>query len=217
MDFGDLLFLFIFLLLPLLEGLFRKSKSGKKGQLPRRPPERPRAEARPAPAQPPTAPEEVATGAGEGRPWWEAPAEPAPPDGPPSGEPWEVLTEEPGWQEPPWWEEAEEDAATLEAEASEEPLSGWEEGLQRTAQTRVPVVHEPPRVVSLETAPLAPEARHTAFHTKLDSTAPRLEPRRRGRATALGLRGRDSLRRAVILKEVLGTPRGLDEWVGPSG
>lgn len=215
MDFGDLLFLFVFLLLPLLEGLFRKSKSRPPGQLPPRPTQPPRSEAPPTPRPRPAA-REAPAAAGAERPWWEQPEE-ASTTAVDVGVPddvWGVLT---GQRGPAEWQEAEEDLTTLEVEAPEEALSAWEEGLQRTAETRVPVVHEPPRVVSLETAPLAPGARHAAFHQKYDSTVPRLQRRRAGPAAALGLRGRESLRRAVILKEVLGTPRGLDEWVGPSG
>ena len=217
MDFGDLLFLFVFLLLPLLEGLFRKSKGPPKGQLPPRPTQRPRTEAPRPHAESRPEPREVPTAAGDAeRPWWEQPEEASTtavdvsvPD-----DVWGVLT---GQRGPAEWQEAEEDLTTLEVEAPEEALSTWEEGLQRTAETRVPVVHEPPRVVSLETAPLAPGVRHAAFHQKYDSAVPRLQRRRAGPAAALGLRGRESLRRAVILKEVLGTPRGLDEWVGPRG
>lgn len=54
------------------------------------------------------------------------------------------------------------------------------------------------------------EARHDAFHERLEET--RRVPRRQRRSRAareLGLTSRAGLRRGVVLQEVLGTPKGL--------
>lgn len=74
-----------------------------------------------------------------------------------------------------------------------------------------------PVVVSMETAPLPAELRHDLFHQKLDAL-PRPAGSDRGvrqaalRAALIGdLSRKDSLRRAFLLKEVLGPPRGLED------
>lgn len=66
------------------------------------------------------------------------------------------------------------------------------------------------RVVSLEVEPLPARERHRRFHEKVDRPAPVVAavptPMQR-----LGLSGPEDLRRAFIVREVLGPPRGLDE------
>lgn len=64
-----------------------------------------------------------------------------------------------------------------------------------------------PVVVALETPPPPPEVRHAAFHERLDRLPPPPSARRR-RGTGLG--GRRNLRRAMVLHEVLGPPKGLE-------
>ncbi len=127
---------------------------------------------------------------------------------------WEILTgerrarppepePEPAWDETPAW--GGETAWDVEA-ASEEPVPA---GGYEVASWEEPPPHEPPIVVSLETPPPPPERRHRIFHERLDATAP---PRRRARRVASfrGLGGRSSLRRAVVLREILGPPKGLE-------
>jgi hypothetical protein len=69
-----------------------------------------------------------------------------------------------------------------------------------------------PAVVSLEQPVLATAARHAAFHEKVDvrplqvaKPRPRSSPRQR-------LFTGNDLKRAIVLHEVLGKPRALDDW-----
>lgn len=69
-----------------------------------------------------------------------------------------------------------------------------------------------PKIVSLETEPLSSEARHTAFHAKHEAQAPatvlqRGRQRGIGRFTGVEPGG---LRRAIILREILGPPKALE-------
>lgn len=212
MDLFEILFIMVFILAPLLEGVLRRGK-GQKGQgktkapprggRPPQRPRRPREEARLRALETASQPQPLPRMQGQGRsaeaPWWEAPqpagSEERALDISVPDDVWEILT---GERPAP-----EEDAASMEGAGS-----AWEEGLRRR-----PEEHPPPEVVSLETAPLPPELRHTGFHAKLDSTAPVLRRRSRGRvAVGLGLNGAKAARRAVVLREVLGPPRGLEEW-----
>lgn len=69
---------------------------------------------------------------------------------------------------------------------------------------------EQPRVVSLEERPLPPEVRR---HLTLEQAKARADAlptvTRRRRRLPLGLNDRDAVRRAVVLREVLGPPKGL--------
>jgi len=69
-------------------------------------------------------------------------------------------------------------------------------------------------VVSLETAPAEPEKRHAAYRKRLAETA-RLTPPAPVPASPLlrRLRGREGLRESVLLAEVFGRPRGLEEYL----
>lgn len=64
------------------------------------------------------------------------------------------------------------------------------------------------RVVSLEDPPPPTPIRHAAFHRRLESLEPDRPRRVRGSVSPTALRG---LRRAIILREVLGPPRGLED------
>lgn len=71
--------------------------------------------------------------------------------------------------------------------------------------------HSPPPIVSLETEPASETVRHRAFHERLDH----LPKAPSSRVVAfpeldLDMDDVDSLRRAIILQEVLGRPKGLD-------
>lgn len=66
-----------------------------------------------------------------------------------------------------------------------------------------------PEAYSLETPARPERLRHAAFHRKLDTLRAAPGPRRPAAARDLGLGSVKALRRAVILKEVLGPPKGL--------
>ncbi|MGH7477435.1 MAG: hypothetical protein ACRELD_14300, partial [Longimicrobiales bacterium] len=73
---------------------------------------------------------------------------------------------------------------------------------------------EYPEIVSLETEPLPAERRHTLFHERLDASA--LEVQRATPLTVhLGLDSARDVRRAFVLREILGPPRALDEEAAP--
>lgn len=71
--------------------------------------------------------------------------------------------------------------------------------------------HAPPAVVSMETEPLPEARRHAAYHDRLDHLSKPAEVQRGRGPIDLHLGGRSELRRAVLLQEVLGRPRGLDD------
>lgn len=81
-------------------------------------------------------------------------------------------------------------------------------------QQRVVVARRAPervsRVVSLETEPLPERERHRRFHEKVDRPVT-VRPAPRSRAARMGLRSAADLRRAYILREVLGPPKALEE------
>lgn len=70
--------------------------------------------------------------------------------------------------------------------------------------------HAEPRVVSLEQPPPPPNIRRAAFRRRLAASDKRAGPRHVGERFRLSLGSRDELHRAIILREVLGPPRGLE-------
>ncbi|HEX6937873.1 MAG TPA: hypothetical protein VF158_00565 [Longimicrobiales bacterium] len=200
-------------------------KKGKRGaQAPRRP-DRPGGHApEPRPAPPSTASRAPAQGDAAGDP---APARARGSDDAdrPAAEMipddlWEILTGErrapaperspaPASHERASWE-----SATWES-TSAEPGPEWSDvearpshGEEAASLEQIPA-EELPVVVSVETPPPPPEERHRAFHEKLASASPVRRPARR-RALAMALGGRSELRRAMVLREVLGPPKGLE-------
>lgn len=215
MDLFEVLIVLVFIGLPLIEGILKQRRKGReapeeqaparveerqtagagassRGSLPGRPLEDdgPAAEMIPADLW------EVLTG--ERRPGGDVPAEPA-------EEPWVVsedpssyrdlgMDSRPGWEPAPWATEI----PTPESVVVEAPEAvSLEEDL-------------PPRVVSLEELPPPPEERHRLFHARYDRIGveePTVEP---GLPYDLldELRG-SGLRRAVLLTEILGPPKGL--------
>lgn len=89
-----------------------------------------------------------------------------------------------------------EEAEALAAEARERELS---------ALVRRPMESDAPEAVSEED-----EARHEAFHRRLEATTPAAALQVATGRRPLGARQRQ-LRRAVVLREVLGPPRGLED------
>lgn len=69
--------------------------------------------------------------------------------------------------------------------------------------------HDIGPIVSLETEPLADAKRHAAFHDKL-SGLPAPAGRRRDTGALVQLGTGSELRRAIMLKEILGPPKGLE-------
>ena len=69
----------------------------------------------------------------------------------------------------------------------------------------------PPIVVSLETEPLPEAGRHAAYHDKREHLSRPAKVQRGRGPIDLHLTGRSELRRAILLQEVLGRPRGLDD------
>jgi hypothetical protein len=109
----------------------------------------------------------------------------------------------------PSWDEAA--VAHVEAAPDEETSVPEERSLE--TYRREIVVHERPRVVSMETPPLPPEQRHAAYHARLESTrSPLAGIETKSPAAALHQRFRSSasLRDALIVAEVLGKPKGLE-------
>lgn len=223
MDFIEVLIILIFIVIPILEGVLKQRRAGKQAPLPGPRPER----------EPEREPEHVGAGATTG----EAGGSGAPPrrvdEGPAAdmipSDLWEILTGEkrphPVPPEAPWEEQRWEEAPSTEVESGEittdeEWISTeWEPedevGLAPApTETREPVSLEyvGPEAISLEGPPPPPEIRHRLFHRKYDegeigAPAP---VRRRSRDTDLraALTGA-GLRRAVILSEILGPPKGL--------
>ena len=77
------------------------------------------------------------------------------------------------------------------------------------------VEHKPPAVVSLESAPRPARQRHAAFHARVDPAPALAPPPRVPRAAdaiapLLQRADRNEIRRAILMREVLGPPRGLE-------
>jgi len=82
--------------------------------------------------------------------------------------------------------------------------------LRRREQERR-VQHAPPAIVSLESEPLPEAGRHRAFHDRLARLSTPAKVQRGRGPVDLHIKGRDELRRAILLREVLGPPKGLDD------
>lgn len=70
-------------------------------------------------------------------------------------------------------------------------------------------VREAPKVVSLEKTYFDAESRHDRFHERLEELPPAARIRRRKPTRAAGMLDDDDLRKAIIMNEVLGPPKGL--------
>jgi hypothetical protein len=82
------------------------------------------------------------------------------------------------------------------------------EGEYRNRSPREDILRGEREIVSLEDTLLSDDERHDAFHQRLDASAPGA---RGGQATASRAARQRRLRRAIILREVLGPPRGLED------
>jgi hypothetical protein len=136
---------------------------------------------------------------------------PSPP--PPARAPSEAWTGEADVDEELGYEEAE--AAWEATDLTREDREA-QELLERRAEVardheRTPETYQP-AVVSMETEPATTPVRHAAFHQKIDQ--PQVLPGiRRRTAPSIGRivgAGPHALRRAVLLQEILGKPKGLE-------
>ena len=200
MDLFELLFIAIFILFPILEGVLKQRRKGRGG---------------------PVDEGEREAGADRSEEEPRSAADMVPDDF------WEIMTGERREAEPstptaeggaPWEETGGRmETATTEPE-SDDTLWEPEPWMDDSSVSREPVSleYEGPEAYSLETPAPPPverkvpsaEARHRAFHALVD----RPRPKRTRDVSPLvrSLRSREGLRQAVLLKEVLGPPKGLD-------
>ena len=210
MDLFELLFIALFIIFPILEGVLRQRKKGRGGE----------------------EIEDESADAG----WSEPGPEPRSASDMVPDDLWEVMTGERRQRDTPdaatdtgsagsapWSVDPDEAPAAGDAVASEEPqtdLGGWESEpwMDDSSASREPVSleYEGPEAYTLETPAPKPierevptsEARHRAFHRLIDK--PKAKRKRRMSPLIRSLRSPDGLRQAVLLKEVLGPPKGLE-------
>lgn len=210
MDLFELLFIALFILFPVLEGILKQRKKGKGPQ------PGPDESLEPDQAEPR---EEEVRAASDMVPddlWELMTGESREPGGEPAGEPeadapWstaeeagsgagaagtttEGATEPDLWEPEPWMDDS---AASREPESLEMAYDGLE---AYSLETPAP---EP-----IERRVPSAEARHRAFHELIDG--PRPTGRQRRSPLVKALHSPDGLRQAVLLKEVLGPPKGLE-------
>ena len=219
MDLFELLFIALFVLIPVLDGILKKGK--------RPPPTEEEGAARPAGGLPRGDRGERGPGR-DPRGGLGGAAQPGPASDMVPEDLWAILTGERRPSGPATMEAPERDAYGERAyeeptfeEAGFEERSFEERSFEEAGFEKDPCSVEPelpgepvsleymgPEAYSLETPPPPPEVRHAQFHRTLD----RLEvaaPKRK-RPLLRALTRPSGLRDAVILAEVLGPPRGLD-------
>jgi len=212
--FGIMLFL-IFVLAPIIEGIRKRGRQQQPPQ--RRPPARLPQSRTPELPSPRSRTEEVSGKAsdaasvlipddlwsiltGEQRP----PVLTAPPTTPPRKRIETVYI-------PP--EEVEDEEALAAEDVNVEVARTSREAVQlehaRRHRPRAVSLEIEPEIISLETGVPTGAMRHSAFHDKLLKTAPTPVVRAR-KKSLLNMNDLDEVRRAFILQEVLGKPRGLE-------
>lgn len=186
-----------FVVLSQLGGLLTKKKPGPQVP-PQRRPERPREQ--PAGWEEDAAGEPVAVASGQGDEG-RAASEMIPDDL------WEILTGErrPTAHVP----EPESEFDPEDSDSYDDEVEESEHAYAEPVLFEQPVEREVPHVISLETLPPPPEIRHRQFHERLESLATRRETRRVER-DPWRLGGRRNLRRAMVLREILGPPKALE-------
>lgn len=200
MDLFELLFIALFIVIPLLEGLARQRKKGQG------PPQRSPGGDRPGR---PDEPEGEAPSAAEMLPddLWELMTgqrrEPAPVESDAEGAPWSEGPDEAGvavepaepedWRDEPW---------VVDDEVDVEPATSLEYRGAEAYSLETAAPDPIQRVV-----PSASE-RHREFHALIDR--PPRRTRRRRSPLLKALRSPHGLQQAVLLKEILGPPKGLD-------
>jgi hypothetical protein len=130
---------------------------------------------------------------------------------------WEILTGERRAPRLPEPREEYDPAGEDEAESLETATpDSWIEAQSSHTADSVPVLWErpevqraAPEVVSLEKLEIDDRKRHVQFHRRLDEmSAP--ERVRRPAANIYSITSEEDLRRAIILAEILGPPKGLE-------
>jgi len=130
---------------------------------------------------------------GQRRPEQAPPPQPSPPQAQASD------PRAPSWRTAP--------VETASRPAADEESEAYEVVLRRDREARI--ANAPPTIVSLETEPLSEKRRHARFHEKLEHLAPAATSRH-ARTVLFQLADRDTMRRAVVLQEILSRPKGLD-------
>jgi hypothetical protein len=228
-DLFTLLIFVLFIAGPIIERVLR----GARGQQ-QRPPQR-----RPVPGQRPpqrTLPGTYAPPQPQPQPRETTSSQPADATDLVPAELWEILTGQPRPTAPPpqprtppsrvltpaQAEAEDEEDETLEVSGAETRGSDEESALdellkrrERGTELARKVEHAPPVIVSLETEPALPSARHVAFHKKVDpkpkAAAPKVKvPAVTPAMALLDFNDRTALQRAVLLQEVLGKPKALE-------
>lgn len=103
------------------------------------------------------------------------------------------------------WLEEEESAAAVPAPPRESWRTSSEVAIRRAEFSRPAPDREPPRIVSLEQLDIDDRRRHEEFHERLNRS---IQTGASSGSAGL-LATPDDLRRAIILNEVLGPPKGL--------
>lgn len=229
MGLFEILFIVLFILVPIIEQVKKRGDKGKEAPGPRAPgrdvPER-EVPHRDVPGPQPTKTRPGEVGRGSTQRESEQAADMVPDDL------WAILT---GEERPRDRAEVDEEELTptepaAKEDSPEEAPARWEEAWTPRPEPRwrmddveeepapASLEHHGPEAYSLETfereqvsleKPLeSPETRHRRFHEIID----RPPPRRRTRRSPIGraLQSPESLRQAFVLSEVLGTPKGLE-------
>jgi len=210
MDPGALILVIIFIVAPLIERLLKAGKSGDAPDDQQRVPPSQRAPQRIPPRETPRS-STASTGTAERED--DAAAAMLPDDL------WEILTGErrtplPAPSPEENYEDYEEQAYSLEDEAIEEYASGGmlpapaEPVSLETFERPLPD-REPPRVVSLEQLAFDDRKRHEKFHDRLDELQPAARVQR-PTPSAYRFTTDEDMRRAIIMSEILGPPKGLE-------
>jgi hypothetical protein len=221
-DPGLLIFIFLFFVLPLIQQFLEAGK--KKGRGPRERGQPPMGGRVPPPTRRPLPEDRRPASTKEQPPERAADLIPA--------ELWEILTGErraptstPAPAKPQLPPRApspeadldeelaqDEEAASVRATTNEDAAAA--ELLRRREKATVlarTTTREPTSTVTLETEPLPEPLRHAAFHEQLKQTkTPVSAPPVFRHAMMVSLANRSDLKRAIILQEVLGPPKGLE-------
>ena len=202
----------VFVLGPILEQMKKKEQERKRQQ--QLPPEPPVALPRSSTEEISSKPRDSAATmvpddlwavlTGEQRP---APQAPAPVPGPVKERPWDVV------YIPPEETDNEEDLAgedvNVEVRRSSRDAVQREHAARHKPVEALSLEVTTPNIISLETPLPSAAARHTAFHKKVDSVAAPVAVQS-SRKVLLGVATRSELKRAFVLQEILGKPRGLE-------
>jgi hypothetical protein len=207
-DLFEILFIAFFILIPVLEGIMKKRRK-QSGAPPRADTDDARGPAEEPASAADMVPDDlwqVLTGERRDR----GRSEPVEP----TGTPWS--------SEPERAETAESVTESVAVETGDWRSEPWVVDEEAEIPEPVSLEYRGPEAYSLEEAAPPPEslerplpsarARHDAFHERLDrdQRARRTRPRPRSSALIRALRRPDGLRQAVLMKEILGPPRGLE-------